>query len=126
MRILHSSMEAFPYVKVGGLSDVLGALPPALRRSSVDARLLLPGFEGVLDGVKRLAEVRRFDHGLPGTSTARLLAGCTDRDVPLYVLDVPDLYLRSRDPYADFGDSHLKAAALSRAAAEIARGGDGQ
>lgn len=126
MRVLHSSMEAFPYVKVGGLSDVLGALPPALRRSGVDARLLLPGFEGVLEGVKRLEEIRRFEHGLPGASTARLLAGSTDRDVPLYVLDIPELYLRSRDPYADFGDSHVKAAALSRAAAEIARGGDGQ
>jgi starch synthase len=126
MRILHSSMEAFPYVKVGGLSDVLGALPPALRRAGVDARLLLPGFEGVLEGVSRLSEVRRFEHGLPGTSSARLLAGVTDRDVPLYVLDVPDLYLRSRDPYADFGDSHVKAAALSRAAADIARGGDGR
>jgi starch synthase len=126
MRILHTAMEAFPYVKVGGLSDVLGALPPSLMRVGADARLLLPGFEAVFDGVPNLVEIRKFEHGLPGTSAARLLMSATDRGVPLYVLDVPELYQRSRDPYADFGDSHVKAAALSRAAAEIARGGDGQ
>jgi starch synthase len=125
MRVLHASMEAFPYVKVGGLSDVLGALPPALRRSGVDARLILPGFPPVLEGIHPKQEVRRFEGGLPGASAARLLSGETDRRVPLYIVDAPELYTRSRDPYADQGNSHFRAAALSRAAAEVARSGDG-
>lgn len=125
MRVLHSATEAFPYVKVGGLSDVLGALPSALGALGVDARLLLPGFPGVLTGVKPLVESRRFARGLPGSEHARLLCGVTDRGVPVYVVDAPELYARSADPYADFGDSHLGAAALARAAVEIARDGDG-
>lgn len=123
MRILHAATEAFPYVKVGGLSDVMGALPAALRGFGVDARLLLPGFPGVLDGVKGLVPSRRID-GVPFAPGARLLAGVSDHGVPIYVLDAPSLYARSKDPYADFGDSHLGVAALSRAAAELARDGD--
>jgi starch synthase len=124
MQVLHAATEAFPYVKVGGLSDVMGALPAALRDLDIDARLLLPGFPGVLDGIPGLSEVRRVENVsfAPG---ARLLFGKTDRGVPVYVLDAPALYARSKDPYADFGDSHLGAAALSKAAADLAREGHG-
>lgn len=119
LRVLHVATEAFPYVKVGGLADVLGALPPALRTLGVDARLLLPGFPGVLERGAPLREARRLS-GLAGRFDARLLSGTTDSGVPLYVLDVPELYGRSRDPYAEFGDSHLMAAALSQAACALA------
>lgn len=124
MRVLHVATEAFPYVKVGGLSDVVGALPGALSASGVDARILLPGYPSVLELAAGLTETRRLEW-LPGAGTARVLAGRTERGVPLYVLDIPERFARSRDPYADFGDSHLGAAALSRAAVELAREGDG-
>jgi starch synthase len=123
MRILHAATEAFPYVKVGGLSDVMGALPVALRGLGVDVRLLLPGFPGVLDGVRGLVPSRPID-GMPFARGARLLFGVSDHDVPIYVLDAPSLYARSKDPYADFGDSHVGVAALSRVAAGLARDGD--
>src|SRR5262245_57564030 len=123
MRILHAATEAFPYVKVGGLSDVMGALPVALRGLGLDCRLLLPGFPGVLDGVKGLVPSRRVG-GLPFALGARLLSGVTDHGVPIYVLDAPSLYARSKDPYADFGDSHLGVAALSNVAVDLARDGD--
>jgi len=95
----------------------------AIRGIGIDARLLLPGFPGVLDGVKGLVPSRRID-GLPFAPGARLLSGVSDHDVPIYVLDAPSLYARSKDPYADFGDSHLGVAALSRVAAELAQEGD--
>lgn len=123
MRVLHAATEAFPYVKVGGLSDVMGSLPAALRGLGIDARLLLPGFPGVLAGVRAGSLVGPLD-GAPFAPGARILSGRTDRDVPLYVLEAPTLFGRSNDPYADFGDSHLAAAALSRAAASLAMQGD--
>ena len=42
MRILMVSSEAAPYAKTGGLSDVLGALPAALRRVGCETMVLLP------------------------------------------------------------------------------------
>ena len=39
MRVLHVGAEIHPYVKTGGLADVVAALPTALRREGADARV---------------------------------------------------------------------------------------
>lgn len=42
MNVLFVSAEVDPFAKVGGLADVVGSLPAALRKSGVDARVLMP------------------------------------------------------------------------------------
>jgi starch synthase len=42
LNVLFLAAEAEPFVKIGGLGDVAGSLPPALRRLSIDIRLVLP------------------------------------------------------------------------------------
>ena len=42
MKVLLAGSEALPFVKTGGLADVLGALPKELRRLGVDARVMIP------------------------------------------------------------------------------------
>jgi starch synthase len=44
MNVLITSAEAVPFAKVGGLADVVGSLPAALRREGVDARVVMPGY----------------------------------------------------------------------------------
>ena len=44
LKILVVSAEAVPFAKVGGLADVAGSLPKALRRLGHDARLALPKY----------------------------------------------------------------------------------
>ena len=51
MRILHVAAEIFPYVKVGGLADVMAALPAAQRALGADARVLVPGYPALLKGI---------------------------------------------------------------------------
>ncbi|MFZ4508781.1 MAG: glycogen synthase [Fimbriimonas sp.] len=42
--MLFVAAEAAPFAKVGGLADVIGALPKALRKLGVDARVLIPAY----------------------------------------------------------------------------------
>lgn len=55
MRVLHVAPEAYPLVKVGGLADVVGALPKALRPLGVEAEVLLPWHGGL--EARRVGEV---------------------------------------------------------------------
>ena len=42
MQILHVSAECYPYAKVGGLGDVVGALPKYLQQAGHNARVVIP------------------------------------------------------------------------------------
>ncbi|MDX2163138.1 MAG: glycogen synthase [bacterium] len=48
MNILFTSAEVDPFAKVGGLADVVGSLPKALRQHGIDARVLMPDY-GFID-----------------------------------------------------------------------------
>jgi len=123
MRILHVASECFPFVKVGGLGDVMGALPQALRAQGADVRILLPGFPGVMQGIEFKGEAFSI-YGTPGVGEATVMKGRTPAGVPVYVVDVPALYDHPGNPYAERGDSHFKAAALSWVAAQMGIHGD--
>jgi starch synthase len=122
MRILHVATELFPYVKVGGLGDVMGALPAAQRALGADARMLLPGFSALLKGIQGLRPVWELPD-LMAQGPARFLQGQSADGVPVYLLDCPPLYDRPGGPYHEAGDSHIRFAALAWAAAQLARGG---
>lgn len=47
MKVLYAASEAYPYAMSGGLADVAGALPKALRRRLIGARVVLPLYESV-------------------------------------------------------------------------------
>ncbi|MEZ2240942.1 glycogen synthase GlgA [Microcoleus sp.] len=88
MRILFVSAEAAPLAKVGGMGDVVGALPKFLRRMGHDVRIFMPyyGFipdkmdvpkEAVWKGDAMFQSFSIFETVLPGT------------DVPLYLFKHP-------------------------------------
>ena len=125
MKVLHVSAELYPLVKVGGLGDVMGALPQALKSLGVDVRVLMPSYPGVMNGIRFDGETARVP-SVPGFGEARLLHGRTHEDIPIYVLDIPAFYDRPGGPYEESGDSHFKFAALAWAAAHLGMHGDGR
>src|SRR6476469_5229526 len=114
--VLIIGSEAVPFAKIGGLADVLGALPPALARLGWDATLVMPRYRGVTAGTL----AGRFPVSVGGYT----------RDIGFYeaplgdgaramLIDCPDLYDRP-GLYAvdstDYPDNPRRFAVLARAA----------
>ncbi|MBN2760293.1 MAG: glycogen synthase GlgA [Rhodobacteraceae bacterium] len=125
--VLAVASECAPMVKTGGLADVVGALPMALAPQGWAIRTLLPGYRSVLAAFPRARVLADLPDllGLP----ARLL-GVSRGALDLLILDAPALYDRDGSPYLDengqdWPDNDVRFAALSLAAARIARDGVG-
>ncbi|HUO43634.1 MAG TPA: glycogen synthase GlgA [Burkholderiales bacterium] len=125
MRVLYVSTEVYPFVKTGGLADVNAALPPALIDLDLDVRMLLPGLPGLMSAVsgrRRLVTLgSAFGAGEISIWQARL------DDVPVYLIDAPELYAREGGPYTDsagrdWPDNPMRFALLGWIAARFADG----
>jgi starch synthase len=61
LKVLMAGAELAPFAKVGGLGDVMGALPKALARNNVDVKVMLP-FYGHID--KRKHKVKLVEKNI--------------------------------------------------------------
>ena len=100
LKVLFATSEVAPLIKTGGLADVSGALPVALRSIGIDVRVLVPGYKQVMAQLAQYKVEAVFD-GLLGLPSIRLLSATMANDVPLLVLDCPAMYQREGGPYQD-------------------------
>lgn len=119
MRILYVTSEAYPLIKTGGLADVSGSLPAALRHLGEDVRLLIPGYRQVLSKLRNTRALLELKW-LPMVGNVTILTGeMPDTGVPVMVIDHPQLYDRDGGPYLDstgheWVDNPLRFGILSR------------
>ena len=94
MKILFVASEVAPLAKTGGLADVAGALPLALKTLGHDVRIIMPGYGSVLDKFKTEAtpwSVQLLINGLWQEGQFRR----TDlQGIPVYLLDHPGYFQR--------------------------------
>jgi starch synthase len=127
LRVLQVAAEIFPWVKTGGLGDVVAALPPALARSGADVRLLLPGYPPLRDAMQGARVVSRLGSTF-GAATVEVRHGrLPGLDVPVYLIDSPYLYDRPGDPYltperSDWPDNPRRFGLLGWVAAHLGWG----
>ncbi len=132
MKVLFVASECVPFVKTGGLADVVGALPGALAAQGVEVRVLLPAYPAVKAALPKKAKTVVLGKLLGGKQPgggARLLAAKA-KGFDVLALDAPSLFDRPGNPYLgpdgkDWPDNHLRYGALCRAAARIAVEGVG-
>ena len=96
LKVLFLSSEAVPFAKTGGLADVAGALPAALKRMGVDVRTVLPFYRSVKEGefeIRPLLDELEVPLGAERLR-ASALETRTDDDIPVYLIDREDLYDR--------------------------------
>ena len=53
MKVLFASSEAYPFAMSGGLADVSGALPKALRRRLIGCRVVMPLYSCVSEEMRK-------------------------------------------------------------------------
>ena len=127
-QVLHAAAELYPWVKTGGLGDVMAALPPALLAVGVDARLVVPGYPALLDALP-MTEVARLHSPFAMERVRLSLARLPDSGVQIYVIDHAAFYDRPGGAYADlnghdWGDNHRRFALLGWVAAALGQGAD--
>ena len=52
MKVLFASSEALPFAMSGGLADVAGALPKALRKRFVGCRVIMPLYSSISEELR--------------------------------------------------------------------------
>jgi starch synthase len=137
MKILYVCTEVFPLLKTGGLGDVGGALPAALRDAGCDVRILLPGFPAIRAGVGPSRLPHALPLALPGGEGPRIASLALveppalhpvclpGSQLPGYVLEAPALFNRPGNPYEDSrGDNGIRFALFGWAAACLGHGLD--
>ncbi len=82
LKVLYVSAEMYPLVKVGGLGDVAGSLPVALRQLGLDVSVVLPAYS-FLDKGKRmdLSDTKNF-----------IFYFRSDLDIPVYLVEKKNLF----------------------------------
>jgi starch synthase len=124
MKVLSVASEIFPLIKTGGLADVAGALPAALKPKGVDMVSLIPGYPAVMAALEDAVPMHLYQD-LYGAAAGLVRGKAKGLDV--IVLDAPHLFNRPGNPYLsadgkDWPDNGRRFAALSRASSDIGEG----
>ncbi len=121
--ILMVTPEAGPFIKTGGLGDVMGALPAALVERGEDVAVVVPRYR-----TAAIPESTRIWNSMPLWIGPRQYMAAIDQTilngVRYLFVDCPPLYDRPGiygEAGADYPDNHIRFGLLSRAAIEIAR-----
>ena len=115
MRILYAASEATPFAKSGGLADVAGALPKALVKDGVDARVIMPLY-GDLKYRDKLEYVTNYSVPVGWRSQYCGLFKADVDGVTYYFLD-NEYYFKRRGLYGFYDDGE-RFAFFSRAVLE--------
>jgi starch synthase len=116
------SSEAAPLAKSGGLADVVGSLPAALREAGDEVAVVVPRY-GSID----LKRARRVYDGIAiflGPTRYDIAIYQAPADFAFYLVDCPPLFDRKGlygESGMDYPDNHIRFAVFARAALTVAR-----
>ena len=122
MKILFVASEALPYVKTGGLADVIEALPRALVKLGHEIAVFLPRYRGI-----KVSSVTLPSLTIPQGTRLRfpaIASGGLHRGVRYFFLDDPFYFDRDGiygDKNHEFPDNAERYTEFSRAAIELAK-----
>ncbi|OFT00607.1 starch synthase [Granulicatella sp. HMSC30F09] len=122
MKVCFIAAEAAPFVKVGGLGDVIGSLPKALRELGIDARVVLPLYSSI---DRERFGLKYSGYQFVDLGWRHLYCGIFETvvdGVPFYFID-NEQYFKRESIYGQADDGE-RFAFFSKAALEILPGVD--
>ncbi|HSR02093.1 MAG TPA: glycogen/starch synthase, partial [Methylophilaceae bacterium] len=122
MHVLFVTSEAFPLIKTGGLADVSGALPKAIKNLDSfigEIKILMPAYTGVLEKLQSTQQVANIQ--ALGHHCQLYIGKMPESDIEVIVIQNSSLYEREGGPYNDlygndWPDNALRFGVLSRIA----------
>lgn len=120
LKILFVSSEVAPFAKTGGLADVAGSLPPALKEQGLDVRIVMPRYKIVDEPMRTL-----LDFAIPISGrkeTVIIREHCEGIEsggqrVPVYFVD--NYHLFDRKELYNYPDEAARFAFFCRAVLEM-------
>ena len=115
MKVLFVASEAAPFIKTGGLADVMGALPKALQALGVEPALVIPNYEGIGEEYKK--EMETVYEGTVDLSWRNQYMGVkklVQDGIPVYFID--NEYYFKRDKLYGYDDDAERFAFFAKAA----------
>ncbi len=118
MKVLYAASEAYPFAMSGGLADVAGALPKALRKRLVGCRVVMPLYSTIPEELRK--NMNFITHITVPVAWRRQYCGIFEAKVGgviYYLLD--NQYYFKRDALYGYYDDAERFAFFSRAVLEI-------
>lgn len=113
MKIAYLSHEVAPFAKVGGLADVAGSLPKALKSLGHDVRVVMPAYQMILDNPDLKVEVVLPEFEVPvnpvwskKATVYQVMMG----EVPVYLIGTDEWFVDSESSqtvYLPGSNQHL-------------------
>ncbi len=118
MKVLICASEGAPFAKTGGLADVIGALPKALKQKGVDARVIMPYYKKIKE--KQIAYYKGYAYVRIGSRMEYVgIFHAVHEGIDFYFVD-NDRYFY-RDTFYGFGDDGERFAFFDFAVLEALR-----
>jgi starch synthase len=120
LKVLILAAEIVPFAKVGGLADVVGALPKALQALGHDVRLVMPRYRQVNERFRLLRVIETISINLGSYQVpVSICQGEIGNHIPVYMIDAPRYFDRENIyGYTDDGERFIL---FCRAALEAMR-----
>ena len=118
MKVLYATSEAYPYAMSGGLADVAGALPKALRKRLIGCRIVMPMYDGISSELR--ANMQFITSITVPVAWRRQYCGIFEakHDGVIYYLIDNQYYFKRGGLYGQYDDAE-RFAFFSRAVLEI-------
>ncbi|MDR0671584.1 MAG: glycogen synthase GlgA [Oscillospiraceae bacterium] len=118
MKVLYVTSECAPFVKTGGLADVMGALPRAVAAKRVSVRVMMPLYGSI--GEQWRSQMKFVKYVYISLSWRNLYCGLFEmkKDGVVYYFLDNEYYFKRGELYGHFDDGE-RFAFFSKAAADI-------